>query len=1004
MEKLKRFTERLSDSGSDSIDIGIMYAKIINCSMASGVGVLLLGVGLASLMPPTACAVADQPPNIILIFTDDQGYQDLGCFGSKTIRTPNIDRMAEEGMKFTSFYAQAVCGPSRAALMTGTYPIRIAEPGNRKNQHTILHPQEVTIAEVLKGAGYATGCIGKWHLGKAVKGGNGWDPATMPNAQGFDYYYGTPRFNGFTVYVKDTAMRSPILRNQEVVTKAVENWDNITADYTKEAIGFIRRNRSKPFFLYLAHNMPHIPVGASEGFKGKSEYGPYGDTIEEIDWSTGEILKTLKELKLDESTLVVFTSDNGPWIETTRAMKPGAPFIPADHSGTADPLRGYKMLTWEGGLRVPCVMRWPGRIPDGKVTDRLAATLDLLPTFAKLAGADLPTERTIDGVDISALWTDGTARPRKEMRYYCFTHLQAIRNERWKLVLPRPAHPKWVGWSGRFVGNGVEKPELYDLKNDLGEARDVAAANPKVVAGLMKRVEHARRTAGDYNRIGEDARFFDDSPKRPEIKQYVMAGQSRPASGAPAEIYRHPEPVGPLRFDFESNGLQGWRIVEGGFEALLSKRADFHRAHGKAKYNKQGKLFLSTLERKAGGRGDDSQTGVLESPVFKITGKRASFLVGGGKHANTYVALVRASNGKELLKARGRSAETMIRIDWDLSKYMNQSVYLRLVDRNKGGWGHVTFDDFSAQGQLDAVATKKRWATLKAKAKPVQVHAWRRPATTVTHSFLATGAATYIMGADGRKTWEYPAKSRDGWVLPNGNVLLALSKGKTYKGGAAVEVTREGKVVFEFKGTQVEVNTVQLLRNGNIMLTEAGPKPRLLEVNRDGEIMVEVPLMCQVTNFHMQSRMARKLANGNYLVPQLHDKVVREYNVKGEIVWEVSTPHWPFTAIRLTNGNTLINCTYGNVSIEVDPKGKTVWQLSNADLPAPLIKDACGAQRLPNGNTVITCYGNRGKNVKLLEVTREKKLVWVYEDELRHGIHHFQILDTNGRPIAEPLR
>jgi arylsulfatase A-like enzyme len=308
---------------------------------------------------------AAKQPNIVLIFTDDQGYNDLGCFGSKTIKTPNIDQMAKEGMRFTSFYAQAVCGPSRAALMTGCYPIRVAEPGNKKNQHTIPHTQEITVAEVLNEAGYATGCIGKWHLGQRTKGGNGWDPETMPNGQGFDYYYGTPLYNGFTVFVDDTKFRSPILRNQEIVTKSVESWDNITSDYTKEAIGFIRRNQAKPFFLYLAHNMPHIPVGASERFRGKSEYGPYGDTIEEIDWSTGEILKTLKKLKLEDDTLVVFTSDNGPWIETTRGMQPGiAPFIPTDHSGTADPLRGYKMLTWEGGLRVPCV--GPGGSPQAR--------------------------------------------------------------------------------------------------------------------------------------------------------------------------------------------------------------------------------------------------------------------------------------------------------------------------------------------------------------------------------------------------------------------------------------------------------------------------------------------------------------------------------------------------------------------------------------------------------------------------------------------------------------
>jgi hypothetical protein len=276
-----------------------------------------------------------------------------------------------------------------------------------------------------------------------------------------------------------------------------------------------------------------------------------------------------------------------------------------------------------------------------------------------------------------------------------------------------------------------------------------------------------------------------------------------------------------------------------------------------------------------------------------------------------------------------------------------------------------------------------------------------------THSFLALGAETYILDGAGKLAWSYPGSTRDGWVLPGGNILLAVSKNASYPGGAVVELKRDGSKVFEFKGTQSEVNTAQLVDGGNILLTEAGPKPRLLEVNREGKIVVEFPLQCQVTNFHMQSRMSRKLANGNYLVPQLHDKVVREYDKTGKIVWEVQTSNWPFTAIRLANGNTVINCTYGNTCIEVDAKGKTVWQLSNEDLPEPMIKDACGAQRLPNGNTVIASYGRSGKGVKLLEVTREKKVVWTHVSDVEKspGIHEFQILDTDGQPLeGTPMR
>jgi hypothetical protein len=279
------------------------------------------------------------------------------------------------------------------------------------------------------------------------------------------------------------------------------------------------------------------------------------------------------------------------------------------------------------------------------------------------------------------------------------------------------------------------------------------------------------------------------------------------------------------------------------------------------------------------------------------------------------------------------------------------------------------------------------------------------PKDKISHSFLAAGGETYIMDGNGKIVWQYPHSSRDGWVLANGNVLLALSRSKTYPGGAAAEVTRDGKLVFEYKGTQSEVNTVQLVDKDSILLTEAGDKPRLLEVNRKGEIVVEVPLTAQTRDHHLQTRMARKIAAGRYLVPQLLDKVVREYTAEGKIVWEVKTPDMPFTAIRLENGNTLIGCTLGNLVIEVDRDGKTVWQVTNDDLPGRPINDACGVQRLPNGNNVITSHHAKGDEVKLTEVTREKKVVWQHRDSNRSGIHEFQILDTNGKALeGSPMR
>ena len=269
----------------------------------------------------------------------------------------------------------------------------------------------------------------------------------------------------------------------------------------------------------------------------------------------------------------------------------------------------------------------------------------------------------------------------------------------------------------------------------------------------------------------------------------------------------------------------------------------------------------------------------------------------------------------------------------------------------------------------------------------------------ITHSFIAFGNATYQVNADSTVSWTYPAGTRDGFVLPDGNILLAVSKSKIYPGGAAVELDKEGKVVFEFKGTQDEINTVQKIGDDRYMLVEAGKKPRVVEVDKSGKIVHEMALQAQTGNTHLQSRMSRKLANGNYLVPQLLDKVVREYSPDGKTVWEGKTPEepkesWPFTAIRLENGNTLATCTHGAHVIEFDRDGKIVWQLTNKDLPGPYLKDPCGAQRLPNGNTVIAPYAQSTPGeIKLFEVTPEKKVVWTYRDNKKHGIHEFQILD-----------
>lgn len=448
-------------------------------------------------------------PNFIVIFSDDQGYADVGCFGSPDIRTPRLDAMAAEGMKFTSFYAQPVCGPSRTALMTGCYPMRVAERGNTKQVHPIVHSDEITIAEILKTKGYATACFGKWDLAKHAQ--EGFFPDLFPSHQGFDYFYGTPTSNDRLVN---------LYRNEELIEPKTD-MSTLTRRYTDEAIGFMNKNKEKPFFVYIPHTMPHTRLDASPQFKDKSKRGLYGDVIEEIDFNVGRIIDAVNEMKLADNTYVIFTSDNGPWLIKNKDHADG--HLPRDHGGSAGPLRSGKVSTFEGGVRVPTIVWGPGRVPAGKTCDSIASTLDVLPTLAALAGAEIPTDRVIDGEDIRHLihgdFADATTD--KAFYYYLRVHLQAVRQGKWKLHLPREKEP--IGAAPFHRNNhiapadriGFPQPFLVDLDSDIGETTNVANDHPQVTKQLLALAESMREDLGDYDRVGKNMRFYDLTGDRP---------------------------------------------------------------------------------------------------------------------------------------------------------------------------------------------------------------------------------------------------------------------------------------------------------------------------------------------------------------------------------------------------------------------------------------------------------------------------------------------------------
>lgn len=424
----------------------------------------------------------ESPPNIVIIFTDDQGYADLASYGSEELKTPNLDQMAAEGMRFTDFYAaSSVCSPSRGALLTGCYAQRVGIPEvlapegpawTEGKTNIGLNNNEKTIAKMLKPLGYATACFGKWHLGHK--------PEFLPTKHGFDEYFGLPYSNDMRPEEDESYPPLPLMKDEEVIEYDPDQ-SKLTRLYTDRALKFIEENKDRPFFLYIPHTMPHVPLYVSEKFKGKSGQGLYGDVIMEIDWSVGEILKKLKQLELDENTLVIFASDNGPWLEY------------GNHAGKASPLREGKMTTFEGGHRVPCIMRWTGKIPRGSVCNELTSTIDILPTIAAITGAELPSVQ-IDGKNILPLMKNESSAVTAHEAFYFYygNELQAVRSGKWKLHFPHSyidvAKAGNDGARG-MIENKDMKLSLYNLETDIQEENNIADQHPEIVERLTKLAE-----------------------------------------------------------------------------------------------------------------------------------------------------------------------------------------------------------------------------------------------------------------------------------------------------------------------------------------------------------------------------------------------------------------------------------------------------------------------------------------------------------------------------------
>ena len=677
------------------------------------------------LLTPEVTLAAKQP-NVVLIFSDDLGYGDLGCYGATKVQTPNIDRLAAEGRQFTDAHSvSAVCTPSRYALLTGQYPVRANDgrgvwgPAPVTSQ-LIVDTETTTIADVFKSSGYDTAVIGKWHLGFG-KGKNDWQEPLRPGPQdlGFDYYFGMPVVNSAPPYVfvendhivgsdptdplvhlgrnkmdvtpitpipPEAAQRSP---NQFGGAKEAHERFNdyqVRTTLAKKSVEWINERKDKPFFLYLATTNIHHPFTPAKRFQGTSQCGLYGDFIHELDWIVGELMTSLEVNGIADNTLVIFTSDNGGMFN-----RGGQAAFMAGHRQNGD-LLGFKFGVWEGGHRVPMIVRWPGKVKPGTTSNQLIGNVDMLATFAALTGQTLDKAQQADSVNVLPAFLDEAADPIRDhlvLAPHKGTHL-SIRRGKWMYIPSRgsggfggkkpgdhtfagPPAATFVGSINSDIEDGKIKKDdphaqLYNLEADVNQTKNLLLEHPEVVQDLSSHL-------ATY------------APK---------ASKPRPKKGNPA--LRTPAKPSPrsASFDFESGKLEPWKIVEGEFGHIIGRRSQFF--HNKGEYNKQGEFYLTTLEPSADAtKGMDSQTGMIGSPLFVPDGGTMTFRVGGGGGESTYAALCTA-DGKEVQFARGVNDQVMQIAKWDLTPYVGKKLFIKVVDHSTTGWGHITLDDF----QFDA--------------------------------------------------------------------------------------------------------------------------------------------------------------------------------------------------------------------------------------------------------------------------------------------------------------